>query len=227
MLGLGAFGPGDPGDTAGGAARGGEQGLGQAERKRLHAPSQLPGRGHLRAADPFGAVQAPSQDGEQDRKEDHAPHSDPEAEPRLGVDGVEEAFSDPFDPGVLSDIDDPQGRFLALSPLVRLEGMASIPEGELGLGEGARSDEAPFMGGCGAEQGHGRDQDDRQGDAEKPPPDQLAPHVDVVDEGLAASERRVAEHHRVLPFKVVWIAAVSAPFHCDAPGGRPRKAGPG
>ena len=81
------------------------------------------------------------------------------------------------------------------------------------------------MGGRCSEQGHGRDQYHRQGDAEKPPADQLAPHVDVVDQGLAASERRVAEHHRVLPFKVVWTAAVLAPLCCNAPGGRPRKAG--
>ena len=106
--------------------------------------------------------------------------------------------------------------------------MAGIPEGELGLGEGARSHEAPFMGGGGAEQGHGGDQDDRQGDAEKPPPDQLAPHVDVVGQGLAAPERRVAEHHRVLPFKVCGTGAVTAPGDVAMGSGeRPGKAGPG
>ena len=198
VLGLGAPGPGDPGDAAGGSARGGEQGLGQARGHGLHAPSQLPGRRHFRAADPLGTVQAPSQDREQDRAQDHAPHSDPEAEPRPGVDGMEHAFPDPFDPGVLGDIHDSQGRFLALSPLVRLEGVTWIPERELDLGEGARSDEAPFMGGRGAEQGHGRDQDDRQGDAQKPPADQLAPHVDVMGQGLAAPERCVAEHDETL-----------------------------
>ena len=86
-------------------------------------------------------------------------------------------------------------------------------------------DDAPFMGGRGAEEGHGGNQDDRQDHAKKPPSDQLAPHVDVADQGLAAPERGVAEHHRVLPFKVVWIAAVLAPLCCDAPGGRPRRAG--
>ena len=69
-----------------------------------------------------------------------------------------------------------------------------ISQGELGLGEGPRSHEAPFMGGGCMEQGDGRDQDDCQGDAQKPPADQLAPHVDVVGQGLAAPERGVAEH---------------------------------
>ena len=87
---------------------------------------------------------------------------------------------------------------MALSPLVRLEGMTWIPERELDLGEGTRSDEAPFMGGGRAEQGNGGDQDDGQGDAENPPPDQLAPHMDVVGQGLAAPERCVAEHDETL-----------------------------
>ena len=107
---------------------------------------------------------------------------------------MEEASSDPFDPGVVGDIHDPQECCFAFPPLVLLEGVAGVSQGELGLGEGPRSHQAPFMGGSCMEQGDGRDQDDGQCDGQDAPPDQLAPHMDVVGQGLAAPERGVAEH---------------------------------
>ena len=102
------------------------------------------------------------------------------------MDGAQEAPPDPLDPGVRRDEVDPLARPRAFAPLVGLARIGRISQAELGLGQDAQAYDPPFMGARGAPDPDDGDQNDRQEESYNPPADELAPHMDVVQEGLAS-----------------------------------------
>ena len=217
VLGLGAFGPGDARDAGSGLARGRKEFLRQAGGEGPDASFERLSRGHFRAPHPVRPRHAPAQEPEEEREECDAAQAEPEAQPSLGINGIEHAPPDPFDPRIACDELDPLDRPLIRAPLVHLARIGGIPDGEFGLGQRAQAHDAPLVRARRREDADRGRQDDSQDESKNSPARELAPHPGVVEQGLAAPQGGVSDGHSVLLFHAVCMVAPRASRPRDAP----------
>ena len=183
---------------------------------RLQPPAQLSGAHHLRAPDtllpPELRAAIPEHEEEQPDQPGAGRRAEPGAREHLDLDAL------PCLPGRHRDRDlaDAQHAPRAVGEADFLARVRVVAEDELDLGERHHPGGVPLRAGGAVPQRPGRHRHGGEGGEEHRRPEELAPHAQPVEDGLAAPERRAADAVHVGLLIPAWIASR-----------RPREAGGG
>ena len=170
----------------------------QAGRQRLDAAAQLPRGGELGAAHPAPAMElpAPVPEQRQEQRDDH--------QRRLGAEpgAREHLFLEPVAhgarPGRAGELAHAEHDGAAVGQAHLLHGVLAVAEGDLGLGHGDDAGGVPLVAGGVVPDVPGRHGNDGEGGEEHRGAQQLAPHAQPVEDGLAAAQRAASRPSSLL-----------------------------
>ena len=201
VLGLGPLRIRDAGDAVGAEPPAARKRSQQPRPGRLNPAAQLPRRDHLGAPDAPLAAELHAAIPE-DREEQHdQPGAGLQAEPGARQQLVQDPLARLQGRDRGGDVADVERTHRAVGEAYLLARVGLVAECELGLGQRRHAGGIPFRAGGRAPQVPGRDDDRGEGGEQHGGLEQLAPHADAVEDGLAAPQRRAADapdHRRAL-----------------------------